>query len=158
MWRPCTCNQRWKLTYCYDSFSHNYFLNLFTSITNLTKHLFFLGFPSTVANSCDMGLSLSCLENQLSRLHVTAFFNRKGQAQETSDYVSSSAVHAALGSMTTLTIIAWTITPRVVTARVKLTPQQLKLWANLDSSDFKEGRDNFNGTHLSVSHYDYLQL
>lgn len=109
------------------------------------------GFPSTVANSCDMGLSLSCLENQLSRLHVTAFFNRKGQAQETSDYVSSSAVHAALGSMTTLTIIAWTITPRVVTARVKLTPQQLKLWANLDSSDFKEGRDNFNGTHLSES-------
>ena len=110
-----------------------------------------------MANSCDTGLSLSCLDsdsNQLRRFHVTTFFNRKGHAQETSDYVSSSAVQAALGSVTTLSIIAWTITPRVVTARVKLTPQQLKLWANLDSSDFIE-RENFIGTHLNVSLYAY---
>jgi len=116
------------------------------------KHLPVLGFPSTVVNSCDTGLSLSCLENQQSRLHVTTFFNRKGHAQEAMDYVSSSAVQAALGSVTTLLIIAWTITPRAVTARVKLTPQQLKLWANLDSSDFEE-RENFNEMHLNVRGY-----
>ena len=149
MWRTCTCNQKWESTYCYDSF-----IKICSEIiSNLTKYLPFSGFPGTLANYCDMGLSLSCLENQLSRLHVTAFFNRKGHAQETSDYVSFSAVQAALGSMTTLMIIAWTITPRVVTARVKLTPQQLKLWANLDSLDFKEGRENFSGMHSSVSHY-----
>ena len=106
-----------------------------------------------MANSCDISPSLSCLENQPSHLHVTAFFNRKGQEQTTNDYVSSSAVQAALGSITSLLIIAWTITPKVVTARVKLTPQQLKLWANLDSSAFKEGRENFSGTHLVVSHF-----
>ena len=110
-----------------------------------------------MANSCDINPSLSCLENQPSHLHVTAFFNRKGQVQTTNDYVSSSAVQAALGSMTSLLIIAWTITPRVVTARVKLTPQQLKLWANLDSLDFKEVRENFSGTHLVVSHYVTLR-
>lgn len=107
-------------------------------------------------NSCDISPSLSCLENQPSHLHVTAFFTRKGQEQTTNDYVSSSAVQAALGSITSLLIIAWTITPKVVTARVKLTPQQLKLWANLDSSDFKEGRENFSGTHLVVSHFMLL--
>ena len=93
----------------------------------------------------------SCLENQLNDLHVTAFFNGRGQAQRTSDYVLSTAFQEALGSATTLSIIAWTITPRTVTARVKLNPQQLKLWGHLDSRDLKEGCGIYSGTHLTVS-------
>lgn len=150
MWTTCTIRNAnlviATILFLTVSFKNNKYL-LFN------KNLPFSGFPSTVANSCDMNLSLSRLENQLSHLHVTAFFNGRGQAQKTNDYVSSSAVQAALGTVTTLSVIAWTITPRIVTARVKLTPQQLKLWANLDSWDFKEGRDNFSGTHLVVSHY-----
>ncbi len=111
-----------------------------------------------MTESRDISLtSLSCLEKQLDHLHITTFFNRRGQAQRTSDYVSSSAVQEALGSATTLSIIAWTISPRAVTARVKLNPQQLKLWGNLDSADLKEGCGNFGGTSLTVSHHSHLQ-
>ncbi|KAL9985121.1 hypothetical protein ACROYT_G007488 [Oculina patagonica] len=111
------------------------------------------GFPTTImTDSSDISVtSLSCLEKQLDHLHVTAFFNRRGQAQRTSDYVSSSAVQEALGSATTLSIIAWTISPKAVTARVKLNPQQLKLWGNLDSGDLKEGCGNFSGKCLTES-------
>ena len=105
-----------------------------------------------MTDSSDIGMfSLSCPEYQLDHLHVTAFFNRKGQAQRTDDYVLSSEVQEAVGSMTTLSIIAWTITPRAVTARVKLNPQQLKLWANLDSGDFQDGCGNFSETCASQS-------
>lgn len=96
-----------------------------------------------MANTTEVNLlSLFCLENQLNHLHVTSFYNKRGLAQQSSDYISLPAVQEALGSVTTLTVIAWTITPRAVTARVKLNPLQLKLWGNLDSGVLGEGRQH----------------
>lgn len=102
--------------------------------------------------------SLSCLEQQHSHLHTTAFFNnRRYPAQRAYDYASLSAVQDALGSVTTLTIIAWTITPRTVTARVKLASHQLPLWGNFNSLDLEEGSgDTFNKTLFTVSEDRYM--
>lgn len=76
---------------------------------------------------------MPCLEKQPNRLHVTSFFDQGVFGHKSSDYASLPAVQEALGSVTTLTVIAWTITPRAVTARVKLNQSQLKLWGKSDS-------------------------
>jgi len=112
----------------------------------------FSGSLNPVENSSDTILSsLSCLENPHGNLHVTTFFNKRGQPQRAYNYASSSVVQDALGSVATLMVIACTVTPRTLTARVKLNSQQLALWANFNSLDFEEGRDNFNTTLLTVS-------
>lgn len=110
------------------------------------------GSLSPVENSSDTILSsLSCLENPHGNLHVTTFFNKRGQPQRAYNYASSSVVQDALGSVATLMVIACTVTPRTLTARVKLNSQQLALWGNFNSLDFEEGRDNFNTTLLTES-------
>ena len=62
-------------------------------------------------------------------LHCTA----KGGAAADTLYSTRPDVLQALGSVTTLTIVGFVITPRTFGARVKLTPQQLTLWGNSDS-------------------------
>ena len=98
-------------------------------------------------------LSLSCLEKQPYRLHITSYFDQGISGHKSSDYVSLSAVQEALGSVTTLTVIAWTITPRALTARVKLSPSQLKLWRNLDSGALGEEGHNFR---FKVNEYEFV--
>lgn len=100
-------------------------------------------FSTTLTEVTCAALSLSCLEKQPYRLHITSYFDQGIFGHKSSDYVSLSAVQEALGSVTTLTVIAWTITPRALTARVKLSPSQLKLWRNLDSGASGEEGHNF---------------
>ena len=76
--------------------------------------------------------TLPCLEYIQDKLHVTAFYNKREQANEAHEYVSSSAVRDALGSVGRMVIIAWTITPRTITARVKLNSQQIELYDHQD--------------------------
>ena len=65
-------------------------------------------------------------------------------------------VEDAFGSVATLSVVAWTITPRTVTARVKLTSQQLNLWGGMLSSmdSAGQGSDDSN-TVLSLNVSDY---
>ena len=69
---------------------------------------------------------------------MTSFYNKRGEALQAHNYVSSPALQDALGSVTTLKIIAWTITPRTITARVKLDSKQIELWNNHHSFAFEE--------------------
>ncbi|XP_068711071.1 2',3'-cyclic-nucleotide 3'-phosphodiesterase-like isoform X1 [Montipora foliosa] len=94
---------------------------------------------SSQTSSDTILLPLSCLEHIQDKLHVTSFYNKRGEALQAHNYVSSPALQDALGSVTTLMIIAWTITPRTVTARVKLDSKQIELWNNHDSFAFEEG-------------------
>lgn len=97
------------------------------------------GFTEVTCNA----LSMPCLEKQPNRLHVTSFFDQGVFGHKSSDYASLPAVQEALGSVTTLTVIAWTITPRAVTARVKLNQSQLKLWGKSDSVTSGEAGRHF---------------
>lgn len=103
------------------------------------------GSPTTMQISSETSLSaLSCLECPNNSLHVTAAFLGKRASSRAYDYVSSFAFQDALGSVNTLTVIAWTITPRTVSARVKLNLQQSSLWDNVDSCHEEEGSSDFN--------------
>lgn len=82
--------------------------------------------------------TLPCLEYIQDKLHVTAFYNKREQANEAHEYVSSSAVRDALGSVGRMVIIAWTITPRTITARVKLNSQQIELYDHQDYLSHEE--------------------
>lgn len=65
-------------------------------------------------------------------------------------------VEDALGSVATLSVVAWTITPRTVTARVKLTSQQIRLWGGMLSSMDSTGQGSGDGNTvliLNVSEY-----
>lgn len=65
-------------------------------------------------------------------------------------------VEHALGSVATLSVVAWTITPRTVTARVKLTSQQIRLWGGMLSSMDSTGQGSGDGNTvliLNVSEY-----
>lgn len=111
------------------------------------RALLFTGSPTTKQNiiSSESSLSaLSCLECPNNSLHVTATFLGKRASSRAYDYVSSFAFQDALGSVNTLTVIAWTITPRTVSARVKLNLQQSSLWDNVDSCHEEEGSSDFN--------------
>ena len=94
--------------------------------------------------------SLSCLEHLCTHLHITTFFHKRGQAQKTA-HEYASAVQDSLGSVSTLIIVAWTITPRTVTARVKLNSQQLTLWHHFNSLDFEQVSGHLNTTLFTVS-------
>lgn len=65
-------------------------------------------------------------------------------------------VEDALGSVATLSVVAWTITPRTLTARVKLTSQQLNLWGGMLSSVDSTGQGSGDSnTVLSLNVSDY---
>lgn len=119
---------------------------------SVNAQLVFSDFSTTLTEVTCAALSLSCLEKQPYRLHITSF-DQGIFGHKSSDYVSLSAVQEALGSVTTLTVIAWTITPRALTARVKLSPSQLKLWRNLDSGASGEEGHNFR---FKVNAYEFV--
>ena len=110
--------------------------------------------------------ALSCLECPNNSLHMTAAFLRKRASPRAYDYVSSSAFQDAFGSVSTMTVIAWTITPRTVTARVKLNLHQSSLWDNIDSCYEEEGSSDFNtytlrhlvSQHLPTVLFLYINL
>ena len=120
---------------------------------SVNAQLVFSDFSTTLTEVTCAALSLSCLEKQPYRLHITSYFDQGISGHKSSDYVSLSAVQEALGSVTTLTVIAWTITPRALTARVKLSPLQLKLWRNLDSGTSGEEGHNFR---FKVNAYEFV--
>ena len=99
--------------------------------------------------------SLSCLEHLRSHnLHITTFFYKRGQTQKAREY--ACMVEDAFGSVATLSIVAWTITPRTVAARVKLTSQQIRLWGGRLSSMDSAGQGGGDGNTvliLNVSEY-----
>lgn len=65
-------------------------------------------------------------------------------------------VEDALGSVATLSVVAWTITRRTLTARVKLTSQQLNLWGGMLSSVDSTGQGSGDSnTVLSLNVSDY---
>ncbi|KAK8736144.1 hypothetical protein OTU49_004843 [Cherax quadricarinatus] len=68
-------------------------------------------------------------------LHSTAKFTARGKAQGAMEYISSSVVKGAMGQCFQLHIIGFVITPRTLGARLKLTEDQLELWANNDNED-----------------------
>ena len=98
---------------------------------------------------------MPCLEHPRSHnLHLTTFFYKRGQTQRAREYVCM--VEDALGSVATLSVVAWTITPRTVTARVKLTSQQLNLWGGMLSSMDSAGQGSGDSnTVLSLNVSDY---
>lgn len=120
---------------------------------SVNVQLVFSDFSTTLTEVTCAALSLSCLEKEPYRLHITSYFDQGIFGHKSSDYVSLSAVQEALGSVTTLTVIAWTITPRALTARVKLSPSQLKLWRNLDSGASGEKGHNFR---FKVNAYEFV--
>lgn len=68
-------------------------------------------------------------------LHVTSKFTARGKAEGAQEYITSPVVKESLGKCFRLCIIGFVITPRTIGARLKLTEEQLELWAKNDDED-----------------------
>ncbi|XP_013390648.1 2',3'-cyclic-nucleotide 3'-phosphodiesterase isoform X2 [Lingula anatina] len=105
-------------------------------------------FRECIKNNIGFGENRGSARNYYSRegfaggnkLHCTAKFCGKGKVPGSGDYARSDIVQQSMNRSSSLEIIGIVLTPKTLTARVRLSKEQLKLWGNED--DLKRDKDD----------------
>ncbi|XP_077997830.1 2',3'-cyclic-nucleotide 3'-phosphodiesterase-like [Glandiceps talaboti] len=84
-------------------------------------------------------------------LHCTAKFCARGKVPDSYTYAKHEGVLQSLGKAFTTQIIGFFVTPRTLGVRLKLTPEQKKIWGQEDEKDFVQDTETSINRYISAA-------